>query len=220
MRHRWGIFALLESKRYLRNAHTLLGPFVVALWIAVIASTAAPQLSAQAIDATTLNYAILWLCAGLSFLLGADRLFQADHQNGLLEQLFLVPAYFILLMRIALFALLHGLFFCLVCLPILWLLLGAQGNLLLFVLCLLLALPALCMTVALGAAINLISTTGGFAQALIALPFYVPPILLAMAALTGEQPALMLSLLGALSLLNIAILTLAVQYILRDAVAA
>ena len=211
---------LLETQRYLRTSHTLLGPFVIVLWIAVIAATALPALNAQTGDAAVLHYAILWLCAGLSFLLGADRLFQADHQNGLLEQLFLAPVYFVLLMRITLFALLHGLFFCCICLPILWLLLGAQGDPWLFVLCLLLALPALCLTVALGAAINLIATTGGFAQVLIALPFYIPPILLAMAALVGDQTTFMLQLLGALSLLNIAIMALAIQFILRDAVAA
>ena len=224
MRHKLPLFLRLEATRFFRTSHHLLIPFLVALWVILVFSLARLGTQVSAADTAYMNYALLWLCAGLSLLLGADRLFDADHKNGLLEQIFLGPSYFIILARVLLFAGMHGLFFCLICLPILGLLLGMPAvDLFLFAACFLLGLPAFCMTLALGAAIGGSSSVRdgvGFIPALVSLPLYVPVVLLSMLALTEPAAAaFFMQCLLALSLTHVALLGLAVNYILRDAAA-
>ena len=89
MRHKLPLFLRLEATRFFRTSHHLLIPFLVALWVILVFSLAGLGTQVSAADTAYMNYALLWLCAGLSLLLGADRLFDADHKNGLLEQIFL-----------------------------------------------------------------------------------------------------------------------------------
>ena len=200
----------LEMRRYVRNSHNFITPFVFTTLIVVIAALAQPR-------AAALGYGLVWICVVLAFLLNTEQLFRADYQNGLLEQYFFssLEPYFIVLAKVTVFFLLNTVGIMLINLPLIWLLtqLGTE-NLGIFLLCLMLLAPSLGLLVALGASYSL-AAAGGFLPALISLPFYVPLIIFSMLAVTGDDPWYFLSLLLACALLYSALLPWAIQSIFK-----
>lgn len=194
----------------MRNAHNLITPAVFTTLIALIAGLGIPQMPADS---------LLWICAILAFLLNTDQLFRQDYHNGLLEQYFFatLSPYFIILIKTAIFSLFNSGVLLFINIPIIILLLQPETDQLVFFLLALLAIiPSLTMLVALGASCALAST-GGFMPALITIPFYVPLVVLAMLATNDPfNYTYYLSLLIALALLYIALLNLAIQFILKN----
>lgn len=206
-----GLFGI-ETKRYLRNAHNFITPAVFTTLIALIAALGTTQIPQPD--------SLLWICAILAFLLNTDQLFRQDYHNGLLEQYFFssINPYFIVLIKTTVFALFNGLAFLCISLPVMVLFLQPEASQLgLFLLALFAVIPSLTMLVALGTSYALASS-GGFMPALITIPFYIPLVLLAM--LAANNPLYYISLLVALALLYVALLSLAIQFILRNLAAA
>lgn len=162
---------------------------------------------------------LLWICAILAFLLNTDQLFRQDYHNGLLEQYFFatLSPYFIILIKTGIFSLFNSGILLGINIPIIILLLQPQIDQLgLLLLTLLTIIPSLTMLVALGASYALASS-GGFMPALITIPFYVPLVILAMLATNDPlYYTYYISLLVALALLYVALLSLAIQFILKN----
>ena len=196
-------------KRYIRNSHNFIAPVVLTTLITLIAAIT---------SSAEFTYALLWLCTVLAFLLNTDQLFGPDYRSGLLEQYFFsdLPPYFIVLMKVAAFCLLNTSALLFINIPVIVFLTQPEAAKMgLFLLCFLTSVPSLAMLVALGASYALASF-GGFIPALISFPFYVPLIILSMLALTEANPFYYISILAALTLLYVALLTLAIQFILKN----
>jgi heme exporter protein B len=132
---------------------------------------------------------IIWIAALLSVLLGAERLFKQDYRDGVLEQLVSarlpLPAYVLAKMAASWCA--SGLPLIIVS-PLLALLLGlSESAFVAVVATLLLGTPLLTLLSALGAALTLSADKGGILLALVILPFYIPLLIFASAAV--EQAA-------------------------------
>lgn len=208
-------FLDLETRRYFRNTHNFITPFVFTTLIVIITVVVHPR-------TLEFSYGLLWICVVLAFLLNTEQLFRADYRHGLLEQYFFsaIPPYFIVLTKVAVFFLFNTLGFLMINLPMIWFLTNLDtAQLGMFLLCLLVAAPSLGMLVALGASYALASS-GGFIPALISLPFYVPLIILSMLALVSPNPLYFVSFLAAATLLYIALLPWAIQFILKNLTAA
>ncbi|MCR9255568.1 MAG: heme exporter protein CcmB [Alphaproteobacteria bacterium] len=147
---------------------------------------------------------ILWVTALLAALLSLDRLFEADHADGTLEQLALSPAP--LEAIVAVKALAHwlttGLPLALMA-PLLGILLGLTGEgSLELVLSLLIGTPTISLIGAVGAAVTLGARRSGVLVALLILPLTIPVLIFGVgavdAAITALDVAPHLAFLGAL----------------------
>ena len=147
---------------------------------------------------------VVWVAALLASMLSLQRLFEADYQDGTLEQMLLAPhsLSLIVLGKIAAHWLVSGLPLALIA-PIL----GIQFDLpaealgLLFV-SLLLGTPVLSLIGAIGAALTLGLRGGGVLLSVLVLPLYIPVLIFGAGAveayLAGVSPEGHFSLLGAL----------------------
>ena len=131
--------------------------------------------------------AILWIAALLATLLGLDRLFQADRDDGSLDLLLMsrTPAEAIVLVKCAAHWLLTGL--PLVALsPVFGLMLGMQPQAL-GQTCASLAVgtPALTMLGAVGAALTVGLRKGGLLMAILILPLSIPILIFGVSAATA-----------------------------------
>jgi heme exporter protein B len=128
--------------------------------------------------------AILWIAALLATLLGLDRLFQADAEDGSLD-LFLMsetPLELIVLVKAAAHWLLTGLPLVAAS-PIFGLMLGLQAaELPRVVISLLVGTPALTLLGAIGAALTISLRRGGLLLAVLILPLAVPILIFGVAA--------------------------------------
>lgn len=119
---------------------------------------------------------IIWVLAALTALLSLDRLFQADFEDGSLDQIALgpLPMWLVVLAKTTAHWLTTGLPLAAAA-PLLGLLLGLQpqGYLPLFV-SLLVGTPALSLIGATGAALTVSLRRGGLLLSLIVLPLYIP----------------------------------------------
>ena len=143
--------------------------------------------------------AILWLAATLSTLLGLDRLFQADEEDGSLDLLSLSPAPLeaIVAAKITAHWLATGLPLALAA-PLFGLLLAlAPGAMLGTALALLVGTPALAALGAVGAALTATIRRGGLILSILVLPLMVPTLIFGVAAAEGGAA---LPMLAALSL--------------------
>lgn len=147
---------------------------------------------------------VIWVAALLASLLSLERLFQADHEDGTLEQLALsgLPLELVALAK----TLAHWLVTAvplLVAAPLLAVLLnmGSEGFGTL-VLTLLIGTPSLSLIGAIGAALTLGARRGGVLMSLLILPLYIPVLIFGAgaidAALNGLTARPHLLILGAL----------------------
>ena len=166
---------------------------------------------------------LLWTAALLACLLSLDRLFQADFEDGGLDQLMLAPQPLEAL--VAAKAAAHWLTTGLplvAAAPLLAITLnlpgGAYGTLML---ALLAGTPGLSLIGAVGAALTVGVRRGGLLLSLLVLPLYVPTLVFGARAVdraaVGLDPSSALMLLGALALLSAALGPVAAAAALRIA---
>ncbi len=152
---------------------------------------------------------VLWVGALLATMLGLQRMFATDHQDGTLEQMVLssAPLPLLVMGKIIAHWLVSGL-------PVVILapVLGLQfdldaGALWILTLGLLIGTPILSLIGAIGAALTLGVRGGGALLSLLVLPLYIPTLIFGagavQATLSGQGPAGHLSLLGALLALSL-----------------
>lgn len=161
---------------------------------------------------TRIGPAMLWLAAVLSTLLGLDRLFQADVEDGSLQQMRLAaaPLELVVLAKAAAHWLVTGLPLALAA-PLYGLLLALTPAAMLAVtMTLLVGTPALVFIGATGAALTSGMRRGGLLLAILALPLMTPVLIFGvsatMAAIDGLTPfATPMLVLSALSLFSMVI---------------
>jgi len=146
---------------------------------------------------------ILWVTALLAALLSLDRLFEADHADGTLEQLALSPAPLEAIVVVKAFAhwLTTGLPLALMA-PVLGVLLGLTGEgFVELVLSLLIGTPSISLIGAVGAAVTLGARRSGVLVALLILPLTIPVLIFGVgavdAAITDLDVTPHLAFLGA-----------------------
>ncbi len=164
---------------------------------------------------------VIWVVALLACLLSLDRLFQADYEDGSLDDLALSP---LGLVGIA-FAKITA-HWCatilplIVVAPLLALLLNLPSGAYQFlVLSLLIGSPALSLLGAIGAALTVSVRRGGVLMSLLVLPLYIPTLIFGVGAVDAASmmgnPLPHLALLGAVSLLSLLIAPFAAAGALR-----
>jgi heme exporter protein B len=165
----------------------------------------------------------IWIGALLSTLLGLQRLFASDYQDGTLEQMALSPEPFIALVAGKILAhwLVCGLPVVLIS-PVLGLQLGLDGeSLTTLMLSLLLGTPILSLIGSTGAALTLGLRGGGALLSLLVLPLYIPTLIFGAGAvesqISGMDVAAYFSLLGALGILGAFFVPIATAMALRIA---
>jgi heme exporter protein B len=176
-----------------------------------------------AIILARISIGILWVMALLAALLALERVFQAEHEDGSLDQLALLPAPLglVVLAKVLAHWLLTGLPLALFA-PVLAAILDmpAAGY---PVLALALLLGTLCLSLigAMGAALTLGARRGGTLLALLILPLYIPVLIFGVAAVdaavSGLSPAPHLMILSALLLMALALCPWATAVVLRHA---
>jgi heme exporter protein B len=168
--------------------------------------------------------AILWIAALLATLLGLDRLFQADHDDGSLDLFFLgeTPLEVIVLVKCFAHWLVTGLPLV-AATPFFGLMLGLGPQALWQVaLSLLVGTPALTLIGAIGAGLTVSLRRGGLLLSILVLPLCVPVLIFGVAA-AGAMPGGPMSfatpflILCGLTLGTIAIAPFAVALALRNA---
>jgi heme exporter protein B len=167
---------------------------------------------------------VLWVAALLSCLLTLDRIFQADYDDGSLEQLMLGPLPLEIMVLAKILAhWLTALLPLIVIAPFLALSLNLPvDGIIAMVLALLLGSPVLSLIGAVGAALTVAMRRGGVLLSLLVLPLYIPVLIFGVAAvdaaiaLLPAQPHLML--LGGLSLGSVVVGPIATAAALRLAV--
>lgn len=164
---------------------------------------------------------VLWIAALLAALLSLDRLFQADHEDGTLDQLMLsrLPVEQIVLAKVTAHWLTTGLPMTLIA-PLLGLMLQLPaGALPALMLSMAAGTPALSLIGAVGAAITVGVRRGGLLLSVLVLPLYVPTLIFGARtvenALLGLPWGAPLALTGALSLFSLALAPFAAAGALR-----
>ena len=135
---------------------------------------------------------VLWVAAWLASMLSLGRLFDADHQDGSLEQLALSVAPLPWLVSAKLLAhwLISGLPLVLLS-PLLGLQFGLGAEaLVMLALTLLIGTPVLSLLGAIGAALTLGVRGGGVLQSLLLLPLYVPVLVFGTGAVDAQMRGL------------------------------
>ena len=166
---------------------------------------------------------VVWVAALLAAMLSLDRLFQADHDDGSLEQLALgpLPLWALSLAKATAHWLVTGLPL-LVAAPILALMLQMPAaGLSTLVLAMALGTPCFSLLGAIGAALVLGARRGGVLVAFLILPLAIPVLIFGAAAteaaLTSQDAAPHLMLLGACLLASLALAPAAAAAGLRQA---
>lgn len=166
----------------------------------------------------------VWVAAMLAAMLSLDRLFQADHDDGSLEQLAIgpLPLWAVALAKATAHWLVTGVPL-IVAAPILALMLAMPSSGLLTLLwTMLLGTPAVSLLGMIGAALVLGARRGGVLVAFLVLPLAIPVLIFAAAAteaaITGQAAGPHLMLLGAFLLASLALAPAAAAAALRQAV--
>jgi heme exporter protein B len=164
---------------------------------------------------------LLWISALLASLLSLDRLFQADWEDGSLDQLMLAPMPLeqVVLVKAASHWLTTGLPMTVLA-PVLGLMLQLPGPVLpVLVIAMAAGTPALSLIGAVGAAITVGVRRGGLLLSILVLPLYVPTLVFGARAveraLLALDPVPALALTGAITLLAAAIAPFAAAAALR-----
>lgn len=166
--------------------------------------------------------AILWIAALLAMLLGLDRLFLSDHEDGSLDLMMMghMPLEVVVLIKCLAHWAVTGLPLVIAA-PLFGLMLAVEGDGLMGVaLSLLAGTPALTFIGAIGAALTVSLRRGGLLMAILVLPFTVPVLIFgvsaASAAIGGTVPFLTpFLILCALSLASLALAPFAAAAALR-----
>ena len=164
---------------------------------------------------------VLWVAALLAALLSLDRLFQADHEDGTLDQLMLSPLALeqIVLAKSLAHWLTTGLPMTAIA-PVLGLMLQLpEAALPALGLSMLLGTPALSLIGAVGAALTVGVRRGGLLLSILVLPLYIPTLIFGARAvenaLLSLEPWPALGLLAALTLFAAGITPFAAAWALR-----
>jgi heme exporter protein B len=167
--------------------------------------------------------ALLWLAALLATLLGLDRLFQADDEDGALDQFLLsgTPLILIVLAKALAHWLTTGLPLSLAA-PILGVMLAIEPQAMLpLALSLLIGTPALTLIGLVGAALTVSLNRGGLLLSILVVPTAIPTLIfgvgVAKAAAAGEDFGAPLMILGGTTLFSLAMSPLAAALALRHA---
>ena len=131
---------------------------------------------------------VLWVAALLASMLSLSRLFEADHQDGSLEQMALsaAPLSWLVSAKVAAHWLIAGLPLVLLS-PLLGLQYGLSPQALaMLALTLLIGTPVLSLLGAIGAALTLGVRGGGVLQSLLLLPLYVPVLVFGAGAVDAQ----------------------------------
>jgi len=167
---------------------------------------------------------VVWVAALLAAMLSLDRLFQADHDDGSLEQLALgpLPLWAVALAKAAAHWLVTGLPL-IVAAPALALLLAMPADgFPALIAAMSLGTPCLSLLGSIGAALVLGARRGGVLVAFLILPLAVPVLIFGAAAteaaLTSQDPVPHLMLIGAYLLASLALAPIAAAAALRQAV--
>ncbi|MET4489837.1 heme exporter protein CcmB [Bradyrhizobium sp. LA7.1] len=165
--------------------------------------------------------AILWIAALLASLLGLDRLFQADHEDGSLDQMLLssTPLELIVLVKCMAHWFVTGLPLVLLS-PLFGLMLDLDGSTLWAVAAtLLVGTPTFTFLGAIGAALTVTLRRGGLLLSILVVPLAVPVLIFGVsAAQSGTAPVLTpFLILCALGLASIALAPIAAAAALRGA---
>jgi len=165
--------------------------------------------------------AILWIAALLASLLGLDRLFQADHEDGSLDQMLLSPTPLELIVLVKCMAhwFVTGLPLVLLS-PLFGLMLDLDGSALRAVAAtLLVGTPTFTFLGAIGAALTVTLRRGGLLLSILVVPLAVPVLIFGVsAAQSGTAPVLTPFLvLCALGLASVALAPIAAAAALRGA---
>ncbi|MFT4993494.1 MAG: heme exporter protein B [Paraglaciecola sp.] len=164
---------------------------------------------------------VIWVAAILASLLGMDRLFRDDYQDGSLEQLILssIPLPLVALVKV----------FChwltsivplLVLSPVLALFLNLSEDMYWALLqTLLLGTPLLSLVGAIAVALTVGLNRGGVLLALLLLPMFIPLLIFATSAVDAAAMQLQyhaqLAIIGAMLLFSLALAPFAIAYALR-----
>ena len=167
--------------------------------------------------------AILWLAALLATLLGLDRLFQDDRDDGSLDHLILsgLPLELVVLAKGIGHWLATGLPLV-IGTPVFGLILGLDARAIgLVALTLLIGTPALTLIGAIGAALITAMRRGGLVVAVLVLPFTIPVLIFGVGTVSGALgsggAATPLMILAALSLASLVLAPIAAAAALRAA---
>ena len=164
---------------------------------------------------------VLWIAALLAALLSLDRLFQADHEDGSLDQLMLspMPLEQVVLAKALAHWVTTGLPLIVVA-PVLGLSLALPVEVLpVLVLSIAIGTPALSLIGAIGAAITIGVRRGGLLLSILVLPLYIPTLIFGARAVENSllslDPVPALALGGAITLMEAAIAPFAAAAALR-----
>jgi heme exporter protein B len=165
-----------------------------------------------------LSPAILWIAGLLATLLGLDRLFQADEEEGVLDQLVLaeLPLELCVFVKAAAHWAATGLPLSLAA-PLFGLMLSIEPAAMLpLATTLLIGTPALTLIGAIGAALTVSLRRGGLLLSVIVLPFAVPILIFGVAAAeTGRLLSAPLAILSGLTLIMMVVGPVAAAAALR-----
>lgn len=164
---------------------------------------------------------LLWIAALLAVLLSLDRLFQADFEDGSLDQLMLAPM--ALEQAVLAKAIAHWLTTGLpmmLAAPVLGAMLALPVEVLpILVASLAIGTPALSLIGAVGAAVTVGVRRGGLLLSILVLPLYIPTLVFGAravdSALVALNPVPALALLGVISLIAMAVTPFAAAAALR-----
>ncbi|MDH3659623.1 MAG: heme exporter protein CcmB [Alphaproteobacteria bacterium] len=189
--------------------------FVIALTLFPLGVGPAPEILER------IGVGVIWVLALLAVMLSLDRLFQADAEDGSLEQLALadLPLELTVLAKCLAHWLMSGLVLVIAS-PLLALLLHQSAETIsVLALALLLGTPVLTLIGSIGAALLIGARRGGVLIALLVLPLYIPILIFGVSAVEAEVMGLggsaQLLILGATLLAALALAPFAAAAALR-----
>jgi heme exporter protein B len=204
----------LSLRRGVDSAQPLIF-FVIALSLFPLGVGPSPEILER------IGVGIIWVLALLAMMLSLDHLFQADADDGSLEQFALagLPLELTVLAKCLAHWLVSGLLLVLAA-PVLAILLHQPGNAAApLTLALLLGTPTLTLIGSIGAALLIGARRGGVLIALLVLPLYIPVLIFGVSAVEGEVIGLggrpQLLILGAMLLAALALAPFASAAALR-----
>ena len=164
---------------------------------------------------------VIWVAAILSSLLGMERLFKDDYNDGSLEQIMLSATPLPIVALVKVFAhWLTSIVPLLILSPLLALFLNLTEDMYWALLCtLLLGTPLLSLVGAIAVGLTLGLNRGGVLLALLLLPVFIPLLIFATAAVEAASLQLpynaQLAIIGAMLLISLAMAPFAIAYALR-----
>ncbi|WP_166424718.1 heme exporter protein CcmB [Paraglaciecola sp. 20A4] len=164
---------------------------------------------------------VIWVAAILSSLLGMERLFKDDFNDGSLEQIMLSATPLPMVVLVKVFAhWLTSIVPLLILSPLLALFLNLTEDMYWALLCtLLLGTPLLSLVGAIAVGLTLGLNRGGVLLALLLLPVFIPLLIFATAAVEAASLQLpynaQLAIIGAMLLISLAMAPFAIAYALR-----